>query len=171
MKKHFYHIILLLLSSFPIVGLAQNPIFFSVSAVDPTTDQSKRASYTINLNKNVSCLQVQSGLYAWYGIMGNKLFSADCPTGTPLVRIEIKLFPNPVVNYTRLQSNMLLNESPTLQLSIIDATGRIVMRRSISNDQLYAGHSLYLGMLSAGNYFLKIEGASVKQVIQFIKVN
>lgn len=171
MKQYCYHIILLLLSSYPLIGLAQNPIFFSVSAVDPTTDQSKRASYTINLNKNVGCLQVQSGLYAWYGITGNKLFSADCPTGTPLARIEIKLFPNPAVNYTRLQSNILLNESPTLQLSIIDAIGRVVLRRSISNDQLYAGHSLYVGMLSAGNYFLKIEGASVKQVIQFIKVN
>jgi hypothetical protein len=75
------------------------------------------------------------------------------------------------MNYTRLQSTTLLLDNPNFQLRVFDAAGRLVMQRAITNSQLHAGYSLFLGTLASGNYFLKIEGASIYQVIPFIKVN
>ena len=162
---------MMLLCCISLTGVAQSRIFFSVSAVDRVSNINNIGSYPTSLNKSTTCLQVQSGLLAFYGIEGTSLFNLDCATLNPSNNPEIRLFPNPVVNYTRIQSTTLLTANPTLQLWITDAAGRVVLRRSVSNAQLYAGTSLFLGMLSSGNYFLKIEGPSIQQVIQFIKVN
>lgn len=171
MKNTHHYTILALLLTMTLWGKAQTRLFFSMGVIDRPTNEAKVAGYVTTINKNTACLQLVSGLYAYYGIAGNKLFAIDCPTGPVIVRPDIKLFPNPIKNYTRVQSNMLLTEHPLLKLVIIDASGRTVLRSAINNTQLHAGHSLFLGMLSAGSYFLKIESASLKQVIPFIKVN
>jgi hypothetical protein len=139
--------------------------------VDRPANETKIAGYITTLEKNIACLQVVSGLYAYYGIAGNKLFALDCPTGPVIERPDIKLFPNPATNYIRLQSNQLLTDYLSLTVKIIDATGRTILQQSISNTRLYGGHSLYVGTLASGNYFLTIESNSLKQIIPFIKVN
>lgn len=149
----------------------QSRLFFNVSAVDRTTDNTKIVSYATSIYKNTACLQVITGLSTFYGIVGNKLFVLDCSNGPVNSKPEIKLFPNPAMNYTRLQSTTLLLDNPNFQLRVFDAAGRLVMQHAITNSQLHAGYSLFLGTLASGNYFLKIEGASIYQVIPFIKVN
>ena len=171
MTKNLLHIILSLLVAIPYAGVTQSRLFYSMGVVDRPTTETKIVGYVTTLNKNTACLQIVSGLYAYYGIAGNKLFSLECPTGPVLARPEIKLFPNPATNYIRLQSNQLLADQPSLLVRIIDATGRTILQQAVSNSQLYAGQGLYVGMLSSGNYFLKIESASLKQIIPFIKVN
>lgn len=171
MKRIIYHTILLLLAAGPFIIKAQPRLFFSVSAVDRLANNTKVASYVTSIKTNTACLQVVSGLYAFYGVVGTKLFVLDCPTGPITLMPTIKFFPIPVVNYGRIQSNVLIAEHPTLQVGVVDAAGRVVLQRSVSNTQLYAGYGLYLGMLAAGTYFLKIESVPFKQVIPFIKVN
>lgn len=172
MKKYLYHIVtLVLLSAGTVSAKAQTSIFFSVSAVDRDINNSPVASYITTIDTAASCLQVVSGLYAFYGVVGSRSFLLDCPSSPVIVKSEIKLFPNPAVNYTRIQSTVLLADNPTLQITFIDAAGRMVMQRTITNNQLFAGYSLYLGTVSSGNYFLRLEGATIKQVIPLIKVN
>jgi hypothetical protein len=171
MKENRFHIIFLLLATASLTVSAQTQLFFSMGVVDRPSNEAKIAAYVNTINKSVNCLQVLSGLFAYYGIAGNKLFSLDCPTGPTIIRPEIRLFPNPATNYIRAQSNQLINDHPSLQLKVIDATGRTVMRQTVTNTQLYAGQSLYVGMIASGNYFLHIESGSLKQIIPFIKVN
>jgi hypothetical protein len=171
MKNNQYPILFLLLAVLTYTGMAQSRLFFSMSVVDRPDHETKISSYVTTLDKNVACLQLVSGIYAYYGITGNKLFTLNCPTGPVLVRPEIKLFPNPAINYIRAQSTQLLTDHPSLLFRIIDASGRTIMQQTVSNNQLYAGQSLFVGMLASGSYFLKIEGASLKQIIPFIKVN
>ena len=171
MKNILYSIPILLLVVMTYAGRAQSRLFFSMGVVDRPANETKIASYVTTLDKNVTCLQIVSGIYAYYGLAGDKLFTLDCPTEPVVVRPEIKLFPNPATNYIRVQSNQLLIDHPSLPLKIIDATGRTVMQKTVSNNQLYAGQSLFVGMLASGNYFLIIESTSLKQIIPFIKVN
>ena len=155
----------------PELPMAQNRIFFSVNTVDRPTDNTKIASYVTGLYKTNACLQLFSGLYAFYGIVGNKAFALDCPTSPNGTSPEIRLFPNPAINYTRIQSSALLTDDPALQLWVYDAAGRTILQRTVSNVQLLAGYSLYTGSLASGNYFLKIESPNTKKVIPFIKIN
>jgi len=173
MIKKFY-ILLLLSGCFRTVwwpSAAQTRLFFSVSALNPVAGNTAVTSLPATIYKTSNCLLVASGLSAYYGITGLKPFALNCPNGPILIRPEIKLFPNPAIHYARVQSTLLLVDHPILQLTVVDASGRKVMQQALSNQQLYAGYSLYLGTLASGHYFLRTESTLFQLVTPFIKVN
>ena len=151
-------------------ALAQSSSFISVSAIAALSNGSKVTCQALSFNKAVDCIQLNTGLSLFSGILGVMQFSAACKAITASVPLAFKLFPNPVVNYTRLISTASLPAVDQLQLAVIDAMGRIVMKRAIGSSNLTTGISLFFGNLSAGNYYLRIDGENLHRVVPFIKV-
>jgi hypothetical protein len=82
-------------------------------------------------------------------------------------QISINAFPNPVMNYLRLQRNGTNAQSATLPVMLFDAAGRLVKRAQLAQEQQYM--ELDLSDLSAGNYLLRVgEGpsANVQKIIK-----
>lgn len=149
---------------------AQSVSSITVSAIGAFADGGKATSLALSISKSTDCLQLNTGLALYSGIMGHLPFVMTCKTDAPTLPVDIKLYPNPVENYTRLVSSLPTTNSSPFQLSVIDALGRIVMVKQISATLLSAGISLYFGQLPSGNYFLKLDRENLHHVIPFIKV-
>lgn len=161
-----------------LIVLAMGPLCWSqtvtivrTGVIDAFPDGQKAYSQALSFNKSTLCLWLNTGLTLYAGINGNRSFELDCKPAPEISTTTLKLFPNPAVHYARLQSEGTPLPSGNLELSIIDESGRLMQRRSVDAASLSAGISLYMGMLAAGTYFLKIEGQELRRVIPFIKVN
>ncbi len=85
----------------------------------------------------------------------------------PVRTIAIKIYPNPVRD--KLQVELLLPPENTYTLQIVDASGKILLRKPLQN---YVGpykETLDLRFLRQGVYFLEIVGGSHKKSITFVK--
>lgn len=149
---------------------AQSVLFFSVGSTDAFSNGNTVSCLPFQINANNNCLEVDTGLSLYFGEIGNSPFVMNCSNGGSIVSPKITLYPNPVVDYATIISDSQLNTSVSLQLSIVDATGRAVLRQTINSNSLNTGLRLYLGQLSAGNYFLKLEGGAIRCVISFLKL-
>lgn len=165
-KSHLFVLIIAL----PLSVLAQTSSFFSISAIDLFPSGEIVSSDAISFNKSSDCVQINTGLGLYIGIKGNKEFNLNCINGPDNNLIELRLFPNPTQLQSTIQSSTLLNNSPLLELAVIDAMGRIVMRSNITSVNLYAGTSLNFSALPSGNYFLRIHSDNFHRVIPFIKL-
>ncbi len=81
--------------------------------------------------------------------------------------VELKVFPNPVINY--LYINIISNENKKISWQLINQNGKI-----IRNDDIYNKHSeIDFGSYKAGIYYLKTyskDGSFVK-IFKIIRIN
>lgn len=107
------------------------------------------------------------------GLLGGLFgYQTAAPEGTLNTRaidnqVSITAFPNPTVDYLRLQVNIEGIQNGALPVMLMDANGRLVKRTQMAQEQNYL--ELDLRDLSAGFYFLRVgEGpsASVQKIIK-----
>lgn len=84
-----------------------------------------------------------------------------------LPKIEMSLFPNPAQNELQVQFSEITHTP--FQIRIIDVTGKTVLEQSVSPSTLTL--RLQIGNLLSGNYYLIVEGASGRQVLEFNKLD
>lgn len=118
----------------------------------------------VGSGQNVSWIDFVDGDTGWggeYQMLDNKTAMFRY-TGSPLSgllapkqpEIEVNLFPNPTDGWIKLS----VNSAPTsdILISIIDATGRLVRREAMAQNQ----HNLNLSGLAEGIYTLTIGGSA-----------
>jgi hypothetical protein len=168
MNKKRYIISLLLL---PVIISAQERLFYSVSATGRLSSGYSTSSLPVQFNKSNDCLQINSGMAVYTGTRGSQAFVMACRSSTNEPVIQLTLFPNPATTISKLISSALLRNEQSLTIAVIDVQGRVLFQLNRSPDQLLTGVSIDVQRLSAGSYFLKINGRSFYQVIPFIKMN
>ena len=136
-------------------GFSQSGSFYGVSVVGSFSQGMRASSLVQSFNKRTECLQLNTGLFLYYAIKGSSKFELTCQTNSSDTPIDIRLFPNPVRNYVRLEGSGPLDIDQNLSLSLFDA----------------AGTSFFWGWLQSGNYYLRVDGEELHRVIPFIKLN
>ena len=152
-------------------GFSQSGSFYGVSVVGSFSQGMRATSLVQSFNKRTECLQLNTGLYLYYGVKGNSRFELTCQTGSIVTPVDIRLFPNPVRNYVRLEGSGISENDQNLSLSLYDAAGKRLWEQVITVSQLIAGTSFFWGWLQSGNYYLRVDGEELHRVIPFIKLN
>lgn len=160
-----------LLLSIVLKGLTQSGSFYGVSVVGSFSQGMRASSLVQSFNKRTECLQLNTGLYLYYGIKGNARFELTCQTGPIVIPNDIRLYPNPVRNYVRIEGSGFPDNDQNLSLSLYDAAGKRLWMQVIATSQLIGGASFFWGWLQSGNYYLRVDGEELHRVIPFIKLN
>lgn len=125
----------------------------------------------INFKSTANCIDVQSGIAVLKGERNDGQFAINCEVKMQFNTLGIKLYPNPVINVTKVK---FINTPPlteTFNLSVWTTEGAMVNTRKESGYNLFQGLTIDLGNLTAGSYVLKIESANFVDAIKFIKAN
>lgn len=107
--------------------------------------------------------RVLGGLFGYQATGSDGTFS----TQTTVNQINITAFPNPAIDYLRLQRSADQVQDGTLPVQLLDASGRLILRNQLAQGQDYL--ELNLSDLSAGIYLLRVgEGpaASVQKIVK-----
>jgi hypothetical protein len=152
-------------------GSSQSGSFYGVSVVGSFSQGMRASSLVQSFNKRTECLQLNTGLYLYYGVKGNSIFELTCQAGSIVNPIDIRLFPNPVRNYVRLEGSGFSDNDQNFNLSLYDAAGKRLWIQVIAANQLLVGVSFFWGWLQSGNYYLRVDGEDLHRVIPFIKLN
>lgn len=148
---------------------AQNAAF-QMSTVGAMSNTSN-ASTPIQFKSTVACLDVQTGIAVLRGIKNNGEFSMNCAVSMQFNSLDIKMYPNPVQNYTKVKLQIAPPLNEVFNLSIWTTEGNLVLTRKETGYNLFQGLNIDLSTIVAGYYVLKIESAQFMDAIKFIKAN
>jgi hypothetical protein len=144
-----------------------SPIFMisSVGSFANTFNNSP----AIQFKSTAACIDVQSGIVIFNGERGSGEFAVDCEVVTKFNSLGTKLYPNPVINTTKLQ----FKNSPTIteiyKISIWTTEGFLVNTRKATGLSLKQGLNIDVSELPYGTFILRIESATTIDAIKFIK--
>jgi hypothetical protein len=85
--------------------------------------------------------------------------------------LGIKMYPNPVQNYTKVK---FVNSPPLTEvfnLSIWSTDGVLITTKKETGYNIFQGMTIDLTNIHAGTYVLKIESTSFVDAIKFVKAN
>ena len=156
--------------SSPIILYAQENngafIMSSVGAINNFSNNSMALTFT----SSSTCLNVQNGAAVLTGDRGNGLFAANCEAITKVNSLGIKLFPNPVSDFTKVKFINMPPLNDNFNISILGLDGSKVTNISATGYELFQGKQINLSSLSSGTFFIQIESSKYIDAIKFIKV-
>lgn len=148
------------------------PISFSrVGSIGSFSDGGYVACLAVSFNTASECVKLNTGVSLFGATLGQREFIVSCKTNAANEPFDFALFPNPVVTYARLVARGNSSMFNRVNLSIVDASGRILWREKVDVNSLRTGLVLNIGHFSAGNYFLRLEVSAFVKVLPFVKVH
>lgn len=171
MRKKITHIIILLLLTFVNYEKAysQSPIF--VMSSTNVANGSPIISSAIDMHSALKCIDVQTGIAVLNGNLNNGDFAINCVVNYIFNSLGIKIYPNPVVNATRIK---FINPPPfeeNFKVSVWSSEGIMIKTQNEIGLNLYKGVIFNFSDLYTGTYILKIESSKFVDAIKFIKAN
>ena len=103
---------------------AQTGLFVmsSLGAMPGTTS----SGLPINFNSIATCIDVQTGVAVLNGARGNGQFAINCEVIMKFNSLGIKMYPNPVINATKVKFNNTPPLTETFNLTIWTAEGFLI---------------------------------------------
>ena len=155
-------------------------LFFAVNGYTQTTSGFIMSSMgaiaglqnnglAIQFKSSATCLTVQNGMAVLYGERAKGEFAMNCEVKLTPGSLGVKLYPNPVVNNTKIQFINTPPKSVLFKLSIWSADGFEVLARKETGLSIFQGVNIDLGNLIAGSYILKIESPNFIDAVKFVK--
>lgn len=141
---------------------------FIMSSVGTISNFSNN-SMAVTFNSNLACLNVQNGSAVLTGERGNGLFAINCIKVTKINTLGIKLFPNPVNDFTKVK---FINTPPlndNFVITILSLDGYKIANLSATGYELFQGKQINLSSLSNGTFFIQIESPKYIDALKFIK--
>lgn len=151
--------------------IAQSLSFTRVGSIGRFSDRGYVASLAICFNKASECVKLNTGVFLFGSTLGQRDFVILCKTNSTDENLEFNLFPNPVVTYARLVATGISLSLHQVNLSLVDASGRVLWREKVDANSLRTGYVLKLGHFLAGNYFLRVDVSGISKVIPFVKIH
>lgn len=159
---------LLVISFFTVDGYAQSTSGFIMSSMGAIPGLQNNG-LAIQFKSSATCLTVQNGIAVLYGERAKGEFAMNCEVILKPGSLGVKLYPNPVVNNTKVQFIKTPPKSELFKLSIWSADGFEVFARKESGLTIFQGVNIDLGNLIAGAYILKIESPNFIDAVKFVK--
>jgi hypothetical protein len=146
-----------------------NPLFMisSVGSFANTFNNSP----AIQFKSTSACIDVQSGIVIFNGDRGSGQFSVDCEVAIKFNSLSAKLYPNPVVNTTKLKIKNTPNVNEIFKISIWTTEGLLVNIRKATGFNLTQGLNIDVSELPFGTFILRLESAVSLDAIKFIKAH
>jgi hypothetical protein len=146
---------------------AQTGLFVmsSLGAMPGTTS----SGLPINFNSIATCIDVQTGVAVLNGARGNGQFAINCEVIMKFNSLGIKMYPNPVINATKVKFNNAPPLNDLFNLTILTTEGFVVKAQKETGYNLFQGLNIDLSDLIVGTYVLKIESPAYIDAIKFIK--
>lgn len=165
----FIFIVLFLLTFLPRSN-AQSISFSRVGSIGQLSLGGYASSLATSFNNSVDCIKLNTGVTLFNGLFGQNEFFSSCKPVVSVESLEFNLFPNPVINYTRLVASGIPSSLTTMSLVVVDALGRTILRTKLDSRVLRAGYVINASGFLSGNYFLRVYGDGLSRVIPFVKV-
>ena len=149
---------------------AQLSSAFTMSSVGIIGNTNSNA-IAISFQSVANCLDVQTGIAVLNAPRGNGQFVTNCDVNLKFNTLGLKLFPNPVLNSTKVK---FLNTPPLTEnfnVSVWKMEGGFVFSRKETGYNIFQGVIIDMGMLIAGSYIMKVESTNYADAIKFIKAN
>jgi hypothetical protein len=112
---------------------------------------------------------VQTGVAVLNGARGNGQFAINCEVIMKFNSLGIKMYPNPVINATKVKFNNAPPLNDLFNLTILTTEGFVVKAQKETGYNLFQGLNIDLSDLIVGTYVLKIESPAYIDAIKFIK--
>lgn len=122
------------------------------------------------LHFNNHCIIIQGGLHAFRIIQSDRPNYFPCIDTKEVIKLKLMIFPNPSINLITVKGLIGENLERTCYVRIIDLLGRVISSKFCKLYQIYQGLELDVSILSAGTYYLVIQGDDVLGFAQFIKI-
>lgn len=154
--------------------ITAKPIFCQTGFVMSSVGSFAGTSVTSNviLFKSIAtCIDVQTGIAVLKGERGLGDFAINCEVVMKFNTLGVKLYPNPVQDYTKLKLNNTPPLTEMFNVSIWNTDGFLISNRKESGYDLFQGITINLADLHAGTYVLKIESSKFMDAIKFVKAN
>jgi len=161
--------ILLVVSTPTILQAQENNGAFIMSSVGVINNFSNN-SMALTFTSSSNCLNVQNGAAVLTGERGNGLFATNCEAITKINSLGIKLFPNPVSEFTKVKFTNTPPLNDNFIITILGLDGAKVANLNATGYELYQGKQINLSSLSTGTFFIQIESSKYIDAIKFIKV-
>jgi hypothetical protein len=126
-------------------------------------------SMALTFSSSSNCLIVQNGAAVLTGDRGNGLFAANCEAITKINSLGIKLFPNPVSDFTKVKFTNVPPLNDNFNITILGLDGSRITNLSATGYELFQGKQINLSSLSSGTFFIQIESPKYIDAIKFIK--
>ena len=161
---------ILLSISFPhLLKAQQSSGVFIMSSVGSIQNMSNN-SMSVNFSSDTACLHLQNGTAVFIGDRGAGSFSINCEVRTKFNTLGVKLYPNPVVDNSKV---MFVNAPPLndpFTVSIWSQEGFKISSVKSTGYELFQGKEIDFSALVAGSFILQIESVKYRDAIKFIKV-
>lgn len=151
--------------------IAQSLSYSRVGSIGGFSDQGYVASLAICFNKASECVKLNTGVSLFGSTLGQRDFVVSCTKNSADENLEFNLFPNPIITYARLVATGISVSLNQVNLSVVDASGRVLWREKVYANILRTGYVLKIGHFLAGNYFLRVDASGFSKVIPFVKVH
>jgi len=174
MKNYYKYKILILIIPILVLAVPQNlnaqqrTGVFIMSSVGGLNNMSSN-SMAIAFNSSTTCFNVQNGAAVLSGPRGAGIFSVNCEVNTKFNTLGIKLYPNPVIETTKIK---FINTPPLNELfniSIWGTDGFKITSGKATGYEIFQGMPLDFSMLQAGTYIIRIESEKYTDALKFIK--
>jgi hypothetical protein len=168
MMKFILYMLILLSSLTSSKG--QSISFSRVGVIGQLPTGGYASSLATSFNNAVDCIKLNTGVTLFSGLFGGNEFYDACKPILSNELLGFSLFPNPVVNYTRLVASGIPVSLHTISIVIVDALGRTILKTKIDPRVLRTGYVVNASSYLSGNYFLRVHGDGFSRVIPFVKV-
>ena len=154
--------IILSLNSYAQIGIS-----YSIGSLGAMKTSSFSSPLAIN---GVNCIKVSNGI-AKFMEAANGNFYNECAVDLNYTRLNIKIAPNPVINYTTISFKDKVHTNNRFQIGIYNSVGDPVAQFETSQDQLYAGYRLDMTAYATGYYYIKVMSNNIMETFKIFKSN
>jgi hypothetical protein len=160
---------ILALLLFPMVGVAQLSLSYSMGGISLGSSQMNSFSGPVLINPDKGCMRVGNGVAVYTATsIGSSLFNPDCKSLINTSEPFFKLYPNPAPGMTRLYSNGAIAPTDLVTLLIHDLNGALVSSMQIRASQLESGFPIHTKQWASGLYLITILHKTTSSSLKFI---
>ena len=142
-------------------------IMSSVGSIQNSSNNSMAVTFSSNTN----CLNIQNGTAVLTGERGTGSFAINCEVKSLFNTLGIKLYPNPVSEYTKVK---FINQPPLndkFSITVWSNQGEKISASTASGYEIYQGKMMHFSTLVSGSYIIQVESERYKDALKFIKAN
>ncbi len=176
MLNRLNHIIIFIITvslilSFPQKLYSQSLNGLIIMSSVGSIQNSSNNSMAVTFSSNTNCLNIQNGTAVLTGERGTGSFAINCEVKSLFNTLGIKLYPNPVSEYTKVK---FINQPPLndkFSITVWSNQGEKISASTASGYEIYQGMMMHLSTLVSGSYIIQIESDKYRDALKFIKAN
>ncbi len=115
-----------------------------------------------------NCFNISNALNKFLESSNGEFF-INCFVDVDFVKLNIKIFPNPINSIATVKFNNKLQHENKMRLMVFDNLGQTKKAYDVTQDQFLAGYRIDLSGMASGYYYIQISSTTLLQTIKILK--